>query len=951
MQSSLWKLLTAAGIIGIGTLVVLEVQNRLPMHKSNAGIVLESTGKEISVTPDASTEFDDAMLASAAPGVADPASFDRPGVGVGKPAPPAADTEFFGASVERTVRKDELTDDSSPFSGMMEEPLEEGSAESAGDLSDIAEVTSTEPNIGDTEPIPFSPEETAPATAAPANSGTAVAAAADASAEDDTVIPFPSELPENKASSAKSPVPIVSNAAAPKHGEKSTMMFFPNGSTSGNGTSGNAAAAKTSAAAPANAKAEPAALASAPAAAPAPKTATLASATAAPGNPNPAQTVQRTSAVVDEPPRLFVPDPVPDLSTPALDETPEFEPAPFENDETPAPSGSGNRPTPRPVTPRPGLPPVGSPDSLEEVPFFSGDEPGEPRPEPTTRPTAPEEQGEDIPFMPDEPSLSTPSRPTEPEEEPFPTPIRRDRTPRETEPLDPGADEPFQPDGGNLAPVNPRPLPSADELPGRPGRPAQGGSIDAAETTSRTVSEVMRPQLTIQKKAPNTATVGVSHDYTIVVANEGASSAYDVIVEDELGRAAEFVESKPLAEYNRSADQLIWNFRELRAGERKEISVRIKPTGEGTLDGVATVRFKAQVKSATVITAPKLELQLSGPDEVKVGDEVELTYTIRNRGSGDAANVVLRSVLPPGLKHPEGGDLEYEIENLRAGESEDVNLSVIAAEPGELILVSAEVTSSGVSAAKARTEIEIVGAQLSLERLGPERRFVGRPATYQNIVTNESRFEAINAVVVEEVPPGMRFVTASNGGEYNPDNRRIQWAIPRLGAGKQLVLEVEMVAEESGQMETIVEVTENAGFRTPLTENTTVIVEDIHNLTADISRQDEPVAVGARFGFTVTIDNRGTAVARNVEMSVQVPTGLRVLAAGTREVPGELLSGNRVKYTTVREIAPNEKMTFRLILQGEKPLKNAPVQAYLKYDEMQEALIVSESVTVYDDRP
>ena len=159
------------------------------------------------------------------------------------------------------------------------------------------------------------------------------------------------------------------------------------------------------------------------------------------------------------------------------------------------------------------------------------------------------------------------------------------------------------------------------------------------------------------------------------------------------------------------------------------------------------------------------------------------------------------------------------------------------------------------------------------------------------------------------------------------------------------------MAEESGQMETMVEVTENAGFRTPLTENTIVTVEDLHNVTADISRQDEPVAIGARFGFTVTIDNRGTAVARNVQMSVEVPKELKILAAGTRDVPGKLFPGNVVEYNKVLEIQPNEQMTFQLTLQGEKAVRNARVQAYLKYDEMQDALIVSESVTVYDDRP
>jgi uncharacterized repeat protein (TIGR01451 family) len=921
MQSSLWKLLTAAGIIGIGTLVVLEVQNRLPARNSTVnGVTVQSTGTEISVTPDATTPFDEELAAaSMADGASSPDKFDGPRAGVGQPAPPADNSKFFGAAEERTVHKDELTDNTSPFAVSLTEPEESDSTE----LPSADEESSADfrPDGASVDEMTSAAGDSVPEMELPA-------------ADDDApVIPFPNEI----AAAKTAPSVAATSSKDNKSSDKKTMMFFPNG-----GKSEAKAASSTSASTPTPAAAPVAASGSSSFAASEAAPATTAglqptptsdadvppttfasdaasSATKAPSAaaaPKPVQSVQRTSASSDEP-SLFLPDPVPDVTSPPVasprspsreleEELPSFEPAPFvpdpETTDTPAPPLSGT----------------------------------------------PMEDEETLPFMPDE--SPEPARDDlDPADVPLPSTGGSVRD-REFEPDDSGSPLPFEPDSTTPRRDDSLPLPAADDLPDRVTRPGRDRDTDAPEST-RTVSEVMRPQLTIQKKAPNTATVGVAHDYTILVTNEGASSAYDVVVEDELGGAAEFVQSKPVAEFNRATDQLNWSFRELRAGEKKEITVRIRPTGEGTLDGVATVKFKAQVKSATVITAPKLELELTGPSEVKVGDEVQLTYSIRNRGSGDASNVVLRSVLPPGLKHPEGGDLEYEIENLPAGGSENVDLTVIAAEPGDLILVSAEVTSSGISAAKARTEIEVVGAQLTLERLGPERRYVGRSATYQNIVTNDSKFEAINATVVEEVPQGLRFVSASGGGVYNPDNRRIQWSVPKLAAGKQLVLEVELIAEEAGQMETIVEVTENAGFRTPLTENTIVIVEDLHNVTADISRQDEPVQVGERFGFTVTIDNRGTAVARNVEMSVQVPAELKVLAAGTRQVPGKLMPGNIVKYNRVLEIGPNEQMTFQLTLQGQQAVKNAVVEAFLKYDEMQKPLIVSESVTVYDDRP
>lgn len=944
MQSSLWKLLTAAGIIGIGTLVVLEVQNRLPARNSTVnGVTVQSSGTEISVTPDATTPFDEELAAaSIADGANSPDKFDGPGVGVGKPAPPADNSQFYGASEERTVHKDELTDNTSPFAVSLTEPEEmestelsaTGEAASADFETDTTSAAGSPATVAKTsvKVASFRPDEASADESKNSAGDSGTVMELPAAGDDAPVVPFPDEIAETKTTASAAGNSSKDN----KPSDKKTVLFFPNGRKSeAKGAPSTAASTTTPAATPPAASVDSSLAASNPAPAttsvlqPTPTSdadvppTTFASDTSANVSaaakasrtsvvPKPVQSVQRTSATSDEP-SFFLPDPVPDVTSPPAasprlpgrdpeEELPSFEPAPFDPDpettDTPAPPLSGT----------------------------------------------PMEDEEALPFMPDESAAPA----LDPADVPLPSTDGSVRE-REFEPDDTGSPLPFEPDPAAPRQDDSLPLPAADDLP-RPGtsRPArESGSVES----TRTVSEVMRPQLTIQKKAPNTATVGVAHDYTILVTNEGASSAYDVVVEDELGGAAEFVQSKPVAEYNRATDQLNWSFRELRAGEKKEITVRIRPTGEGTLDGVATVKFKAQVKSATVITAPKLELQLTGPSEVKVGDEVQLTYSIRNRGSGDASNVVLRSVLPPGLKHPEGGDLEYEIENLPAGGSENVDLTVVAAEPGDLILVSAEVTSSGISAAKAKTEIEVVGAQLTLERLGPERRYVGRSATYQNIVTNDSRFEAVNANVVEEVPQGLRFVSASGGGVYNPDNRRIQWSIPKLAAGKQLVLEVELIAEEAGQMETIVEVTENAGFRTPLTENTIVIVEDLHNVTADISRQDEPVQVGERFGFTVTIDNRGTAVARNVEMSVQVPTELKVLAAGTRQVPGKLMPGNIVKYNRVLEIGPNEQMTFQLTLQGQQAVKNAVVEAFLKYDEMQKPLIVSESVTVYDDRP
>jgi hypothetical protein len=88
-----------------------------------------------------------------------------------------------------------------------------------------------------------------------------------------------------------------------------------------------------------------------------------------------------------------------------------------------------------------------------------------------------------------------------------------------------------------------------------------------------------------------------------------------------------------------------------------------------------------------------------------------------------------------------------------------------------------------------------------------------------------------------------------------------------------------------------------------------------------------------------------------VQLAIEIPEEIKPLAAGTREVPGDLVRGNIVRFARVERIAPQDKMTFQVTLQGQVAVRNARVQAFLKCDEMAKELIVSESITVFDDRP
>ena len=955
MQSSMWKLLTAAGIIGIGTLVVLEVQNRLPARSQinrNAQAAASGSPTESDVIPDATTDLDRLLAGDSR---MDDAQFalNEPNVpnDPGPLAPPEEEIVFVAeaAPVDRTVLKDSLTDDANLF----DRSVDADQSQKSENVFSTAE--SFEPVAEPIKTVSYSPEpatDTASqASAAPTNVAPAVARPA-TSAGKSTFQFFGGNV---------TPAKTAPTTAGRSAATAQTKVKGPPAASSV--TAVNAAPVATPHLDPL--PVDPQALKSKAAKSPTLMNGVEPAAAEAHGRGRAATAVRtvahssNTTNQADEPLEPFMPDKLPEFggldtdvpdtgkpSTPRnvpADDTPLMALPGFDTDETKVFEFTPDPQTP--ARPKPGTKPAPRIDD-EKIDFFDADQPvptppagnssGRPRSRPDEQPAQ-----NDFPKTTFPPASPSPTPREVPEDE-FPEPTFPDR--KSVPSLDESA--PFGLDTDRTdGPEDPYDLPAVNDRPSRsipdPGRTGLDNS------TERSVTEVMRPQLSIQKRAPDTATVGVAHEYTIVVTNDGDSAAYDVIVDDELGDGARLENSKPVADFDRVSGKLSWTIRELAPRQKQEIVVRITPTGEGTLDGMATVRFKAQVKSATVITAPKLTLEMTGPDAVKVGDEVELRYVIRNNGSGDASHVILRSVLPPGLKHSEGGDLEYEIENLPSGGKEVIDLTVIAAEPGSYHTVS-EVTASGVSADKSSTDINIIGSQLTIQRLGPDRRFVGRSGTFQNIISNETAFEATNAVVVEQVPEGMRFVSADNGGTYNPQNGRVRWDIDRLAPEKQVTLEIELEAISAGPQEALVEVTESAGFRSQA--KAVVTIEDFENMTANISRQDKPVAIGESFGFTITIENRGTAVARNVEMVVEVPAEIAVKAAGTRTVKARR-EGNTVRYATVEAIQPGDKMTFELKLQGEKQARNARVLASLSYDQMPKPLIVSEAVTIFDDSP
>ncbi|MDA0832370.1 MAG: hypothetical protein O2955_08510 [Planctomycetota bacterium] len=452
---------------------------------------------------------------------------------------------------------------------------------------------------------------------------------------------------------------------------------------------------------------------------------------------------------------------------------------------------------------------------------------------------------------------------------------------------------------------------------------------------------VLRPHLTIEKVAPKNAVLGQPMVYQIIVRNLGDAEAHQVVVEDRIPRGSQLSGTDPQAVL--TDRKLVWDLGTLAANEERTIAVRVVPTSEGSIGSVATVNFVAEITAETIITAPKLELELTGPQAVDVGDTVALHFKLSNAGNSEAGAVFIREIIPAGFEHPSGDDLEYEVGGLSPGQSREVDLKLKAIQPGHYIN-RAVATAEGGFEVETKIDIEIVGPQFTITRDGPKRRTIGRPAAYSNTIENNGNRILRDVSIEEALPEGMEFVEASDGGQYNEQDRVVIWRLNELLPASRHKVSVVLTPRSRGAMESTVRVVDSRGIPVEVQSLTDVVGHP--SLSIDTTALDGPINVGEDVGFRVQIRNRGTAPATNIDVRMAIPPGLKFVAA--RGLTQDNATESLVSFVPVERLGPDENLEFELVFRSIEP-GDSRVKIDVKTDQMQRPLSREEAVVIFSD--
>lgn len=436
-------------------------------------------------------------------------------------------------------------------------------------------------------------------------------------------------------------------------------------------------------------------------------------------------------------------------------------------------------------------------------------------------------------------------------------------------------------------------------------------------------------------------TVGKECRCELVVKNSGAGAAGDVAVEAFFPPSVRLTASDPKPSAN--DDHLTWVIPTLAAGAEKRIAVTLIPSEQGDLQVSAYVRYTEAAATTLAVREPQLEVTLSGPEEVPVGETVSQIITISNPGSGTTDDVTVEAIIPPGLEHAKGAKLSMPIGSLSAGQSQVIRLALFATGGGPQP-IQVRATSGESLRDEAASTVFVSAPTLKIVTEGPSLRYVGRDALYRIRVMNDGGAAANNVRVTHAVPDGFSFIRADKGGKYEAGPSQIVWYVGRLEAGQSVDLAAELTARNLGDHQHLVTVTSEGGAKAQAAMQTAV--DGTASLVVEVLDLDDPVEVGSETAYEVRVRNEGTKPATNVEIACEVPTGVAALSArGPTAHQGD---ANLLTFAPIGRLDPGKTALYRVIVKGSTAGKHR-FRVRLTSNSIDEPLIHEELTHYYAD--
>ncbi len=425
------------------------------------------------------------------------------------------------------------------------------------------------------------------------------------------------------------------------------------------------------------------------------------------------------------------------------------------------------------------------------------------------------------------------------------------------------------------------------------------GQINIGNNVSETVS------VTIEPKPPETdlaisvsessyqVYIGENITYKATVVNNGPNDATGVKINSILPRDSIFVSaSVGCSEYS---GLVTCNVGNLANGASTSVDVVVKPTLEGkSTNSVWVSAIEGDPVTAnntageqTVVKAKSADLsitQIDSADPVYAGNNVTYTLTVTNNGISDASSVKVVDTLPTGSTFVSASDgcsevagvVTCNVGNLANGASTTVDVVVKTTTAGTITnLVSVSAAENDLAIANntvsEQTVVKAITADLSITQAdSADPVYAGNNVTYTLTVTNNGISYASGVKVVDTLPTGVTFVSASTG--CSEDAGVVTCNVGNLANGASTSVDVVVKPTEAGTITNVASA--SATEDDPVTTNNTTSEDTVVNVVTDMAivsvlAAPDPVLAGADLTYSVKVKNNAAEynTAKDVEVT------------------------------------------------------------------------------------
>ncbi|MDO4584713.1 MAG: hypothetical protein Q4D62_11485 [Planctomycetia bacterium] len=297
----------------------------------------------------------------------------------------------------------------------------------------------------------------------------------------------------------------------------------------------------------------------------------------------------------------------------------------------------------------------------------------------------------------------------------------------------------------------------------------------------------------------------------------------------------------------------------------------------------------------------QLTIEKTAPEEIQVGSPAIWTITVRNEGPQEAVGVQIHDVIPKGAKlastqptaqQSETGELTWNVGNMPPGTMAVVKVELTPIKEGTIGSVASVSTRSEASAKAVATR-----PMLSVETLGESQVLLGDATELTIVVSNPGSGMARNVVLSEQVPAELQF---QGGAE-------LLYKVGDLKPGESKTTKLPLTAVRPGVLTNKLVATAEPNLRVESLFQMEVTAPSI-NVQLDGPARRFLEKEGT---YQITLTNQGTASAKNVEIKVVLPHGMKFIRANNA---GTFLAKSRVAAWKLEELPARDSATAELVV-------------------------------------